>query len=163
MSVVVLAVICALALAVVPVGLPGLWVIVLAALAYGPLTGDPLGWWTVGGIAALALVAEGVEFVLGTRFTQRYGGGRRSAWGAVLGGFAGAIVGVPVPIVGSVVGGFVGAFAGALAGEYSRGRDRVGATRAATGAVIGRAAAVGAKLAIGMAMAALAVGVAYAG
>ncbi|HZF67454.1 MAG TPA: DUF456 domain-containing protein [Gemmatirosa sp.] len=164
MTVVALGLVCALALVLVPLGLPGLWVIVLAALVHGPIAGLPgIGWGTVGVLLALALLAEGVEFVLGVRFAQRYGGGRRAAWGAVLGGFAGALVGVPVPIIGSVIGGFVGAFAGALVGEYSAGRDRQGATRAATGAVIGRAAAVGAKLGIGMAMAALAVGMATVG
>ena len=163
MNVLLLGLVCVVALALVPLGLPGLWVIVLAALVYGPVLGGAgVGWGTVGTLVVIGALAEVVEFVLGARFAQRYGGGRRSAWGAILGGFAGALVGVPVPIVGSVIGGFVGAFVGALAGEYSVARNQAGARRAATGAVIGRAAAVGAKLAAGMAMAALAVGMAVA-
>lgn len=162
MTVALLAVVCLGALLLVPLGLPGTWLIVLAALAYGPLTGDPIGWFTIGAVVAIAVVAEVLEFLLGARFAQRYGGGRRGAWGAVLGGLAGALVGVPVPIVGSMVGGFVGAFAGALAGELSAGRERRHATRAATGALIGRAAAVGVKLGLGTAMAAWVVGAALA-
>lgn len=153
MAALVIAVVCVISLCLVPLGLPGLWVIAAAAFAVGTLTGGPgLGWITTGGLALLALVAELLEWGLGGRYTRKYGGGRRGAWGAVIGGLVGAVVGVPVPVVGSVIGGFLGAFAGALAGELSAGRERGDATRAATGALVGRAVAVAAKLGIGVAM-----------
>jgi hypothetical protein len=133
MTVVALGLVCALALVLVPLGLPGLWVIVLAALVHGPIAGLPgIGWGTVGVLLALALLAEGVEFVLGARFAQRYGGGPALGMGArSSAGSPARWSGVPVPIVGSVIGGFVGAFAGALAGEYSGPGTRAGARRAA--------------------------------
>jgi hypothetical protein len=94
MNVLLLGLVCVVALALVPLGLPGLWVIVLAALVYGPVLGGAgVGWGTVGTLVVVGALAEVVEFVLGARFAQRYGGGRRSAWGAILGGFAGALVG----------------------------------------------------------------------
>lgn len=159
MTALLVAAACLVGLVLIPVGLPGLWLIVGVTLLYSPLTTMVrFGWGTVALVVALALVAEGLEWALGGRYARRYGAGRRGAWGALLGGFAGAVVGVPLPIVGSMIGGFVGAFLGALAGELSAGRDRAAATRAAGGALIGRAVAIGVKLGLGVAMAAWLVG-----
>ena len=142
-----------LSLFLVPLGLPGLWVMIGAGLLYDVVVGGgAIGWVTLAGVTVLAAVAEGIEFVLGGRFAQRYGGSRRSAWGAILGGLVGAVVGVPVPIVGPMIGAFVGAFAGAMAAELSLGRSAGASTRVATGALLGRAAAVAVKIGIGMVM-----------
>lgn len=146
---------CLAALLLVPLGLPGLWVMVGIGFVYNWLVGtEAIGWLTLAGAAALALVGEVIETLLGARFTRRYGGSRRAAWGAVLGGIAGAIVGVPVPVVGSMIGAFAGAFVGALVAEYTVGRAAGAATRVATGALLGRAAAVAVKVGIGCAIAA---------
>jgi uncharacterized protein YqgC (DUF456 family) len=59
---------------------------------------------------------------------------------------------VPIPIIGSVIGGFVGAFLGAAVFEYSVARQAGGSARAGWGAVLGRAAAVAAKMALGIVM-----------
>ena len=67
---------------------------------------------TVAEIAALAMAAELVELSVTARFARRYGGSRRAAWGAVIGGFIGMIVGVPVPIIGPVIAGLLGTFLG---------------------------------------------------
>src|SRR5207245_4852762 len=85
--------------------------------------------------------------------TERYGGSRRSGWGALIGGIAGAMVGVPVPTLGSVIGAFVGAFAGAAVFEYSVSRAPTVAVRAGWGAVLGRAAGAAAKIALGVVIA----------
>src|SRR3982750_2941508 len=95
----------------------------------------------------------GLEWVLTSRFTRRYGGSRRAGWGAVLGGMIGAFMGVPIPIVGSIVGAFAGAFVGALVFELSRGSGGGTATKVAWGALIGRVAAAAIKVAIGLVMA----------
>jgi uncharacterized protein YqgC (DUF456 family) len=139
-----------LALLLVPLGLPGLWVMIGLALLYDVLvTPSVFGLATIVGTAALALVAEVVEFMLGVRYTRRYGGSRRAGWGSVAGGLIGAVIGVPVPVVGPMIGAFVGAFVGALAAEYTVARNADVARRAATGAVLGRAAAVAVKVGIG--------------
>jgi uncharacterized protein len=144
-------------LLLIPFGLPGLWVIVLGIVSYGWLTDfRTLSAGLVALVIGLALVGEVVEAWIGFRFAQRYGGSRRAGWGALIGGLAGALIGVPVPVVGSVVGGFVGAFAGAALFEYTRARRSGGAVRAGWGAVLGRAAAVGIKTALGVGMAAAA-------
>ncbi|HZD06219.1 MAG TPA: DUF456 domain-containing protein, partial [Longimicrobiales bacterium] len=110
-------------LALVPLGLPGLWVMVVAILAFGWLDGwRSVGPVTIATVLGLALLGELVEWWLGFRVTRRFGGSRRAGWGALAGGIVGAVVGVPVPLVGSVIGAFIGSFAGAAIFEYTRAR-----------------------------------------
>ena len=138
-------------LALIPLGLPGLWVIVLGILGFGWLTDfRTLGVGLVVLILVLALLGEAIEAYVGFRFAQRYGGSSRAGWGALAGGLVGAIVGVPVPVIGSVIGGFFGAFMGAALFEYSAARHSHGAVRAGWGAVLGRALAAGVKMGIGV-------------
>ncbi len=133
-------------LVMIPLGLPGIWLMLLAGVAHHTLVSPPtIGWLTLGLLAALAIGVEWLEFTVSGRYTRKYGGSRRAAWGAIGGGLAGAFVGLPVPVVGSVVGAFAGAFGGALLGEYSVEKNRDKATRAATGALIGRAVATAMK------------------
>jgi uncharacterized protein YqgC (DUF456 family) len=106
----------------------------------------------MGLVIALAIIGEIFESWIGFRFARRYGGSSRAGWGALVGGLVGAIVGVPIPVIGSVIGGFVGAFVGAALFEYSHARRTEGAMRAGWGAVLGRAAAAGVKMALGVAM-----------
>ena len=141
-------------LLLIPFGLPGLWVMVLGILGYGWLTGFQTV--TAGIIVlavGLALLGEVLEAWLGFRFARRYGGSSRAGWGALVGGLVGAVVGVPVPLIGSVIGGFVGAFAGAALFEYTRARRTGAAAGAGWGAVLGRAAAAAAKMALGVVIA----------
>jgi uncharacterized protein YqgC (DUF456 family) len=152
--VILLGAICVIGLLLIPLGLPGLWVIVLGILGYGWLT--DFHALSIGFIAltvGLAVVGEVFEAWIGFRFAQRYGGSRRAGWGALVGGLIGAVVGVPVPIIGSVIGGFVGAFAGAALFEYTRARQSGTAAWAGWGAVLGRAAAAAVKMALGLVMA----------
>ena len=156
MEILIFAAVLLLSLFLIPLGLPGLWLMIGAALGFNMLVAsDPIGWFAIGGSLVLAVIAEVLEFTLSARYTQKYGGSRRAAWGAILGGIAGAIVGVPVPIVGSVIGAFVGSFAGALVAEYTRREATAGtATKVATGALIGRVVAAAMKTTIGVAIAA---------
>src|SRR2546426_7588168 len=100
-------------LVLIPLGLPGLWLMVLGVLGYGWLTAfRSVGIGIMALVVGLALLGEGIEWWLGFRFAERYGGSRRAGWGALVGGLVGAAIGVPVPIVGSVIGAVVGSFAG---------------------------------------------------
>ncbi len=159
-------------LLLVPLGLPGLWIMLGAGLLYWILvpTGG-IGLLTFVGAAIVVVLAEFLEFTIAGNYTRKYGGSRRAAWGAIIGGVAGAIVGVPIPVLGSLVGAFIGTFAGAFMGEWmsqSRSRaarsagvdqasgvqDARGAagtpTRAATGALLGRAVAAAVKSGLGV-------------
>jgi len=154
LAVLVLALCLVAGLILVPLGLPGLWVMVGGVLGYGALTGfRTIGIATIAIVLGLAFLGELVEWWVGFGLTERYGGSRRSGWGALIGGIAGAMVGVPVPIVGSVIGAFVGAFAGAAVLEYSVSRAPTVAVRAGWGAVLGRAAGAAAKIALGVVIA----------
>lgn len=155
---------CLVGLLLVPFGLPGLWVMVLGVAGYGWLTDFrtvTLGLMTL--VLALAVVGEVVEAWLGFRFARRYGGSRRAGWGALVGGLVGAVIGVPVPLVGPVIGGFLGAFAGAALFEYTRARQTGAAAWAGWGAVLGRAAAAAAKMALGIVIAVSAIFAALGG
>lgn len=133
-------------LLMIPLGLPGIWLMLLAGVAHHFLVSPPtIGWLTIGVLVALALLVEWLEFAVSGRYTRKYGGSRRASWGAIAGGLVGAFVGIPIPFVGSVAGAFAGAFAGALLGEYSVERNHGNATRAAKGALIGRAVATALK------------------
>jgi uncharacterized protein len=149
---------CSLAgLALVPLGLPGLWVMVLGVLGYGWLTHfRTVGVTTIVVVVGLAFLGEILEGWVGFGLARRYGGSHRAGWGALIGGLAGAVVGVPVPIIGSVIGAFAGSFIGAAAFEYSWSGATGTAVRAGWGAVLGRAAAAAAKIALGVVIAVLA-------
>src|SRR6059058_3959524 len=132
-----------LGLLLVPLGLPGLWVMVASIVGYGWLTDfRSVGVATIGAVLGLAFLGEIVEWWLGFRLTRTFGASRRSAWGALVGG-----------IVGGVIGAFLGSFAGAALFEYSLSRTTGTAVRAGWGAVVGRAAAAAAKIALGIVIA----------
>src|SRR5438874_2424043 len=131
-----------LGLLLVPLGLPGLWVMVGGIVGYGWLTGfRSVGVASIGAVLGLAFLGEIVEWWLGFRLTRTFGGSRRSAWGALVGG----------------IGAFLGSFAGAALFEYSLSRTTGTAVRAGWGAVVGRAAAAAAKIALGIVIAVIGV------
>jgi uncharacterized protein YqgC (DUF456 family) len=158
LPVLLLGVCCTLGLVLVPLGLPGLWVMVAGVVGYGWLTDfRSVGVATMAVVLGLAFLGEIIEAWLGFRFARTFGGSRRSAWGALAGGIVGAGLGVPIPIVGSVIGAFLGSFAGAALFEYSLSRTPETAVRAGWGAVVGRATAAAAKIALGVVIAVLGV------
>jgi uncharacterized protein YqgC (DUF456 family) len=139
-------------LLLIPLGLPGLWLMVGAALLYS-YAKPTISVWTIGVLAVLALVAELIEFALSGRYARKYGGSRRAGWGAILGGIVGAFVWTPLPVIGPMIGAFAGAFVGAWLAEITAGTAVRGATRVATGALLGRIVAVAMKVGIGLVLA----------
>ena len=57
----------------IPLGLPGLWLMVGATLVYS-YAKPSISIWTIGALAVLALVAEIIEFGLTGRYARKYGG-----------------------------------------------------------------------------------------
>lgn len=137
-----------LALFLVPLGLPGTWVM-LAVVAAGAVAGE-VGWLTVGGLALLLAAAEAGEFLLVRAASRRHGGTDAAFWGAVAGGLAGIAVGAPVPVAGSLLAGVAGTFLGAFAVSLWRTREARAAARVGWGAVLGRAASAAVKTAAGV-------------
>jgi len=141
-------------LAMIPLGLPGLWVMVAGILAYGWLTGfHSVGVAMIAIVLGIAFLGEIIDNWLGFRYAKRYGGSTRSGWGALVGGVVGAIIGVPVAVIGSVIGAFLGSFIGAALFEYTYSRHTGVAARAGWGAVMGRIAAAAVKIALGVVIA----------
>src|SRR5438034_11028731 len=139
MPLIILSLVIILSLILIVLGFPGLWIMVASAVTYNLIVpGDPIGWVTLIIVGVLALIAELLDFSMTGRYARKYGGSRRSGWGAILGGIVGAMIGVPVPIVGPVIGAFVGSFLGALIAEFTGGSSASDATRVAKGALIGR-------------------------
>src|SRR5947207_15604072 len=104
---------CLLGLVLVPLGLPGLWIMVAGIVGYGWLTDfRSVGVATIGAALGLAFLGEIVEAWLGFRLARAYGGSRRGARGAVAGGVVGGAAGVALPVFGGGVGGVVGVFVG---------------------------------------------------
>ncbi len=140
-------------LILVPVGLPGTWLMLgLAALVEfydGAMLrqADPVtfGWGLLGLCTAIAVGGEILEAGAGAAGTKFGGGSRRGMVGAMLGGILGAILFtplVPIPLIGTLLGALVGTFAGAFIGEASseHKRHRDENLRAAFSAAVGRLA-----------------------
>ncbi|HEX6560188.1 MAG TPA: DUF456 domain-containing protein [Longimicrobiales bacterium] len=136
------------ALFTIPLGLPGLW-IMIGAIATGALMRE-IGAVIVIVTLAIALVAEAIEFFIVKRLTAQYGGTRKAFWGAIVGGIVGVFVGVPIPVVGSIVAGTIGSFLGAALVTFAETRELRKAHRVGWGAVIGRALSAVTKVAAGL-------------
>jgi hypothetical protein len=116
------------------VGLPGNWLIVVAAVVYGLLVPGEwrtaMSWPAIVLVGGLAAAGELLEFAAGAVGTSQAGGSKRSAAlalaGSLAGGLVGALVGIPIPVVGTVLAAVVfaacGAMAGAILGESWKGR-----------------------------------------
>ena len=133
--------------------LPGTWLIIALAAAYGWWTDwQPVGAMVIGILVAAAVVAEVLEVITSVLIAKRAGASRRAGWGGLIGGMVGMIfLSLPVPLLGSVVGALLGCFAGAAIAELTVRKQ------------LGQGAKVGVFAALGFALgAALKVGIALA-
>jgi uncharacterized protein YqgC (DUF456 family) len=142
------------ALAVIPFGLPGTFLIVFSALLYALATEfAAITWATLALLLASALFAEGVEAAAGIMGAKRYGSGNMGILASLLGGIVGALFGAPFFLgLGAIPGALFGAFAGAVAAEAVRGRSLKEALRAGWGTFLGRVAGTAVKVAVAVAM-----------
>lgn len=133
--------------------LPGNWLMVLGAAG--------LAWWSPGmfsmgtliAIAALALLGELLEFLLGAAGAKKGGGSKWGALGAIVGAVVGGLIGTGfLPIIGTIAGACAGAFAGALGLEIITGKKLVESMKIGKGAAVGRFWGTIAKLTVGVAI-----------
>jgi uncharacterized protein YqgC (DUF456 family) len=101
-------------------GLGGTFIIIGLALIHALVTGfDPITWKLLLILLGLALLGEGIEFMVGTFYVAKKGATKFGVIGAFVGGLAGAALGNGVvPVAGAILGSFVGGFGGAVLGEY---------------------------------------------
>jgi len=138
-------------------GLPGLWLMVLAHLAYGWVTtwDNHVGLASVITLFLMAVIAELIEFAAGAAGSAKAGGSKRGMLGAIVGGLVGGIVGsflIPIPIVGTIIGAVGGSFGGAALVERTIDDDTQKAVRVGIGAAKGRLAGIIIKSTIGAMM-----------
>ena len=139
------------------VGLPGAWLMIVTAGVADWLTPDrslfhPL---VLGGAVLIAAVGEGLEIIASAKGAKQAGASKRGALGALVGGLLGGIVGtfiLPIPVVGTLVGGAAGAFAGSAILEHEGGAEARAALRvgggAAAGHLVGMLAKFGSAIAV---------------
>lgn len=134
-------------------GLPGAWLMILAAAATDWWLGDApmFGWPVLLTAVGLAALGEILEFVLGAAGSRSAGGTRRAAALAIAGGIIGAIVGTafPPPLLGTLIGASLGAFAGSILGDLWAGRPLIHSIDAGRGAALGRFMGTVAKVVVG--------------
>lgn len=143
---------CAVSLMATVLGIPGIWILVAAALIIALASHFTIITWPFLILCvALAIVSEIVESFLGVAVVAKKGGGKLGIVGTFIGALLGAILGVPVvPPLGSIFFGFVGAFAGAVAGEYISYRNIDSAVRIGFWAFLGRGMAIAVKFGLGL-------------
>lgn len=135
-------------LLVIPLGIPGLWIMV-GVVALGLALGEmSVGMFLL--LLGVAVAAELAEWVSVDRLGRKYGGTARTFWGALIGGGIGVLVGAPVPVAGSLIGAFLGTLAGAVLASWFETRRLGPSVRAGWGALLGRAVAVGVKVFAGL-------------
>ena len=148
-------------LALVALGLPGTWLMVIttALVAWWQWPADSttdapmIGIGVLAAIVVVATLAEVLELIAGVVGAKATGGGRRGSIGALAGGLIGALAGtflIPIPLLGSLVGACLGAGLGAWGLELSGGRQQGAALKAGVGAGVGRFFGTVAKLAAGV-------------
>lgn len=123
-------------------GLPGTLLILASVLVYAVISGfEKIGIRTILVLCLLAILAEGIEFLLGVTGAVHFGASKAGVWASIIGGLAGAVLLTPLFLgLGAVAGAFLGGFAGTLSVELFRRQKLKPAFRAAMGTFVGRVA-----------------------
>jgi uncharacterized protein YqgC (DUF456 family) len=111
-------------IALVVLGLPGIWIAIAIALVVEWWQPGSVGWWALGSSAGLAILAEIAEFFASAAGAGAAGGSKRAAFAAIAGGIVGAVLGtifIPIPVLGTIIGSVVGA--GLFAGAFESAKD----------------------------------------
>ncbi len=141
-------------------GLPGNWLLAALAGVWAWLHPEGnLTWWLVGGLFAMAAVAEVAEFLLQAWSAKRFGATGQGNWGGIIGAIIGAVMGAPLFFgLGALPGALIGAYVGCLIFEMIGDRPFAEAATAAKGAFFGKSLGLTLKIATGMVMLVLAIG-----
>jgi uncharacterized protein YqgC (DUF456 family) len=120
-------------------GLPGTFIILLAAFVYAWATGfATIAWSTLGWLLGLTILGEGIELVAAAGGSGQRPS-RRVAIAAICGAVIGGLVGTPILFgIGSLLGALLGAFTGAAIASVSEGGSIDSSLRAGFAALRGR-------------------------
>jgi len=129
---------------IVPI-LPGIPIILAGLVLAAWSTGfEPVGWGTIGVLAALTALSVLIDFLAAALGAKRLGASQRAFWGATLGAIVGMFFGLPGIIFGP--------FLGAVLAELTSGRGAQQAGRSGYGVWLGIVIGTAAKLAIAFLM-----------
>jgi uncharacterized protein YqgC (DUF456 family) len=133
-------------------GLPGSWVALAGIIIYAAATRfSHVGWVMLVVMAAIAVVGEVIESLLGLVYVAHRGATKWGVLGALAGGIIGAVVGsMAVPAVGTVIGGLAGAFGFAVLFEYIYYRSLDRALQTGFAAFVGKLASMFVKFSLGL-------------
>jgi uncharacterized protein YqgC (DUF456 family) len=138
----------------VVLSLPGIWVMILGALAYAWSTGWVyMGWKTLVVLTVIGVIAEIVETAAGGAGAKREGASRRGIFGAIVGGVVGGIFLsflIPIPVLGTIIGACLGSLVGAMVVELYLGKNLEHSLRIGVGAAKGRFVGILSKLGFGI-------------
>lgn len=140
-------------LLLVPLALPGNWLIVITTALFAWWRADDKVFspYTLVVITFLALLGELVEFFGGVVGAKKAGAHFLGSLGAIIGAVTGAIIGTFVlPIVGTILGSCAGAAIGACVFEVLGGRRMEDTVNLGIGAGLGHFFGTTAKLALGI-------------
>ena len=136
--------------------LPGNWVMFLAAISLSAWHGwQKPHWLGLLLILVILLLAEVIEFVGGMIGARQFGASKSASWAAIAGAIIGGIIGIP-PITMAVLGidhifcAVLGAFIAAWGVELLKQKPMGEATKAATGAALGRGVGILSKIGGGL-------------
>lgn len=142
-------------LLLVPLSLPGLWVIVGASVVYSlfadfqPSTSD---LWVLFVLVILATLGELLEFGISVLGSKKMKVSNGAIVCSIVGGIVGAIIGAPIILIGSLIGLIVGVFLGAFAYEMVVKKDFVVALEASVATSFSRVTAMFVKTMIAFVM-----------
>jgi uncharacterized protein YqgC (DUF456 family) len=138
-------------------GLPGAVLILIDVVAYALLTGfAQIGFKVILILAAMAVVAELLDFWLGMAGAVSFGASRGGMWAALFGSLAGAVILTPYFLgLGALIGIFLGGGAAVFSVEMIKRRKLKPAFRASVGAMLGRMAGIAVKGVLSIAMVAV--------
>lgn len=108
-------------IALVPLSLPGTWIIWILAFIYSLLwnfSHAVSDFRVLAFLLLLALFGEGLEFLVSFWGGKKLQVSNGALWSSIVGGFIGAFIGVPVFLIGSLLGLLLGTFLGAFLYEY---------------------------------------------
>lgn len=154
LGLILLLLICALGLFALVLGLPGTLLITAAALVYAWATDfAAIGWSTIGWLALLAVVGEGLELLASGAGAASARPSRRVTLGALAGALVGGILGAPLLFgVGALLGALAGAFGGAALAVRSEGGSLAESVATGMAAMRGRLLGFVIKTALAVAM-----------
>ena len=141
-------------------GIPGTFVILIAAFVYALITEfHNIDAITLLLLLGIALLGELIEFVSGLYGAKKFGASKLGMMLALIIGLAGGILGTVIyPFVGTTIGALLGAFCGAFIGEKMLKKKLAPSLKAGFGAFIGRLGGTFAKLILGIIMVAIILG-----